>query len=537
MPIDAIRRALVSLPTGPGVYRMMNAAGKDVYIGKAKNIQKRVAHYTQWARLSHRLRQMVHQVERVGLITTHSELEALLLEAQLIKRHKPTYNILLKNDHPLAYLALSTHDFPRLHRAKTKDLDSQSWKIGPFLSRSPLQSMLDVVHKGFLLRSCSDMVFSHRTRPCLQYHIGRCSAPCVGKITPEHYAASIAKAKGFLTGKMPSVHHDLVQKMHHYVSIHAYDQAAVVRDQIQAMDHLMPSQISSAAGKSDVIVWAYQSGKACIHVTSWRDGATYGCETFFWEDCSPSDGSSILLSFLQQFYRHNPPPSRLILPFLPDDWSDFCIMMRHAFQSVPHAVVPKRGPLKSLLDQAQNQAQDYLRHYCVNQSIHSQILAQAIPLFSWPTSINRIEFYDNSHLQGTHATAVMVVHNGNTWDKKSYRTWSMDSNDDYEMMRQVIMRRFSKSRLPLPDAIILDGGRGQLSVVQSVLTHLGYETIPCMAIAKTMPHDTIFLHNGTALDLPEHHPVLHWVQQMRDEAHRFAITTHRRKREKSLLMG
>lgn len=535
MPIDAIVRALVSLPTGPGVYRMINAEGKDVYIGKAKNIQKRVTHYTQLARLSHRLKQMVHQVARVGVITTNTELEALLLEAQLIKRHKPAYNILLKNDSPLAYLALSAHDFPRFHGIKTKDLENQLWKIGPFLSRSPLQSMLDIIQKGFLLRSCSDVFFSQRTRPCLQYHIGRCSAPCVGKITQPDYTASIESAKAFLTGKMPSIQHDLVQKMHHYVQIHAYDQAAIVRDQIQAMDYLMPSQISAAAGKSDVIAWAYQSGKSCIHVTSWRDGANYGCETFFWDECTISDGATILLSFLQQFYTNNPPPARLILPFLPDDWSDFRMMMRHNFQKVPHAVVPKRGPLKSLLQQSQNQAEDYLRHYSLNQCAQNHVLAQARDLFSWPKSLSRIEIYDNSHLQGTHATAVMVVHNGTTWDKKSYRTWSMNSNDDYEMMRQVMLNRFSKSRLPMPDALIIDGGRGQMSAVQSVLKQLDKQSISCIAIAKTAPHDTLFLQDGTALDLPEHHPVLHWVQYMRDEAHRFAISTHRHKREKSLL--
>ena len=536
MPIDAIKRAVASLPLGPGVYRMINAAGKDIYIGKAKNIQKRVTHYTQWTRLSHRLKRMVHQVDRVGVITTNSELEALLLEAQLIKRHKPTYNILLKNDNPLAYLALSNHDFPRLHSIKNRNLEEESWKIGPFLSRSPLQSMADILQKGFLLRSCSDLVFSQRTRPCLQYHIGRCSAPCVGKITLTDYAASIESAKGFLTGKMPAIQDDLKQKMHQYVRSHAYDQAAIVRDQIQAMSYLKPCQISAAAGKSDVIVWAYQSGKACIHVTSWRDGATYGCETFFWDECGLSDGPTILLSFLQQFYGKNQPPPRLILPFLPDDWSDFRMLMRHHFQSVPHGVVPKRGPLKSLLEQAQNQAEDALNHYCTHQGVQNHVIDQAKALFSWPKSINRMEIYDNSHLQGTHATAVMVVHNGHTWDKKAYRTWSMDSNDDYEMMRQVMMRRFSKSQLPLPDALIIDGGKGQLSAVQSVLAQLN-QTIPCIAIGKTAPHDTIFLSDGTPLDLPEHHPVLHWVQSMRDEAHRFAISTHRRKREKSLLKG
>jgi excinuclease ABC subunit C len=190
--------------------------------------------------------------------------------------------------------------------------------------------------------------------------------------------------------------------------------------------------------------------------------------------------------------------------------------------------------LKSLLEQAQNQARDALSHYCTHQSIHNHVIDQAKALFSWPKSINRIEIYDNSHLQGTHATAVMVVHNGHTWDKKAYRTWSMDSNDDYEMMRQVMMRRFSKSRLPLPDALIIDGGKGQLSAVQSVLAQLN-QAIPCITIAKTSPHDTIFLNDGTPLDLPEHHPVLHWVQSMRDEAHRFAIGTHRRKRDIAMM--
>jgi len=533
MPIESILSALPSLPNGPGVYRMINASGKDVYIGKAKNLQKRVSSYTVWHRLPHRLKQMVHQVDRVGIVTTPTEIEALLLEAQLIKRYRPEYNILLKNGHPLAYIALSPHEFPRLQVQKTPDASNSVWKIGPFLSRAPLQSMMDIIHKGFLLRSCTDFVFSQRSRPCLQYYIQRCSAPCVGKISAQDYAQHILDLKQTLKVKMHTLQHILQEKMQLCAKNHAYDQAALLRDQIQALSQIMPSQISSAAGKADVIGCAFSSGRACIHIISWRDGATYGCDTFFFDRCSPQDGPYVLSCFLQQFYKDNAPPDRIILPYAADDLADFRLMMRHHFQKVPHCVVPKRGPLFALHNQAHQQARDALVHHGGSVREHNTIMGQAADLFSWKTLPQRIEIYDNSHHQGTDAVSVMVVHNGNQWDKKSYRTWSMHTNDDYDMMRQVIKRRLQSTRMPLPDFMIIDGGKGQLSAVESAFQELGHTPIPLIGIAKTLPHDTIFLKDGTALDLPEHHPVLHWVQRMRDEAHRFAITTHRRKRERS----
>jgi excinuclease ABC subunit C len=534
MPVESIIRALATLPSGPGVYRMINAAGKDVYIGKAKNLVQRVSSYTKMHRLPHRLKQMVHQVDRVGIVTTASEIEALLLEAQLIKRYRPPYNILLKNGHPLTYLALSNHAFPRVQRHKTTDTSQSLWKIGPFLSRGPLQIMMDLMHKGFLLRSCSDVVFQQRSRPCLQYYIQRCSGPCVGKITPSAYADSVAAAKVFLKGKMHDVRKDLKEKMTQCVKNHAYDQAVVLRDQLHAIDHLMPSQTSAAAGKADVIGWAFSGGQACIHVMSWRDGATYGCETFFFDAFQAVDGPYILSQFLQQFYKDIGPPQRLILPCVPDQVDDFRLMARHLFQKTPHCIYPKRGPLEALLCQANQQARDALAHHGTSQAAYQGLMDQAAGLFSWRSIPQRIEIYDNSHHQGSSAVSVMVVGNGAVWDKKSYRTWSMNTGDDYAMMRQVMTRRFSNTRDPLPDFMVIDGGRGQLSVVMSVLKSLGRDSIPLITICKTIPHDTIFLADGTALDLPSHHPVLHWVQCLRDEAHRFAIETHRRKQRKRM---
>jgi excinuclease ABC subunit C len=529
MPIESIVSAIASLPACPGVYRMINAAGKDLYIGKAKDLQKRVSSYTRLANLPHRLKQMVSQVACVGIVTTATEIEALLLEAQLIKRYRPPYNILLKNSNPLAYLALSNHVFPRVQMQKNPDQTGSLWKIGPFLSRTPLQVMTDLVYKRFLLRSCTDVIFAQRNRPCLQYHIQRCSAPCVGKISASDYNNQVLAAKNFLKGDIQKAQKELKEEMHIFVRNHAYDQAAGVRDQLQAVDQLALGQIGGAAGKGDVIGWAVHSGGACIHIVSWRDGATYGCETFFFENASPKDGPYILSCFLRQFYSQNPPPSRLILPFLADEIDDFSLMMRHHFQKIPHCIVPKRGPLLALLNQAHQQAYDALLHHGHSQASHSALMDQGAKVFSWQSIPSRIEIYDNSHHQGTSAVAVMVVHDGQDWDKKSYRTWSMVSNDDCHMMQQVMTRRFSNAAIPLPDFIIIDGGRGQLSAVRSVLRDLGRGALPLIAIAKTMPHDTVFLADGTPLNLPPHHPVLHWVQRLRDEAHRFAVQTHRQK--------
>lgn len=535
MSVQALLHALKTIPHTPGVYRMVSETGKDLYIGKAKDLYKRVLSYTQVSRLSHRLKQMVHHVVDVKTLTTPTELDALLLEANLIKRYQPPYNILLKEGNSFSYLVLTRHPFPRIHKQRIASSNKDQYCFGPFLSSAPLDTLIDFLHKTFLLRSCSDHVFSNRTRPCLQYYIKRCSAPCVNKVDQEGYAHQIDQALRFLKGDKEKLRKELSTSMYALSNHHNYVQAAKVRDQLKALDHIEAGKTSSALDHGDVIVYTNSHTIGCIQLMCFRHGHTYGAESFFFPHTSISDGPDIVSHFLRSFYEQNPPPDRLVLNVLPQDSEDLKLLLRHHFGKVPHFIYPKRGPLFHLVSQCVAQARHALERHCTSHSMQTSLWQQVTDMIGLREVPQRIEIYDNSHHQGDCAVGVMVVAGPEGFIKKEYRTFSMQGHgqDDYAMMRAMMKKRFAKEGA-VPDLMIIDGGKGQLSAVREGLAEAKVVGIPMISIAKSDPCDMLYTAEGEPLTLDAHHGVLHLVQRLRDEAHRFAVSTHRRLKQRKM---
>lgn len=539
MALEHLQRALATIPDNPGVYRMVNAQGKDLYIGKAKNLAKRVAQYTCLARLPHRLRQMVHHVNDVRVLITPCELDALLLEANLIKRYQPPYNILLKQGNKFAYLVLTDHPFARVQIQRSPQAPAKATVFGPFLSASPLHSLTEVLHKAFGLRSCSDHVFAQRTRPCLQFFIHRCSAPCVQKISPQAYAEDRALAERFLRGDTQAIRQQLHTQMLALADNYAYEQASRVQDQIHALDHLQPCRIQTSLKHGDVLCTVHSHGVTCVHVVCLRHGNTYGAETFFFPHTTPADGGEIMNTFCLNFYQNTPPPRRIVTNIPIQDEASLKMVMRHHFGHVPHIVQPKRGDLATLLDQCLQQAHTALQRHVATHDVQHTLWTQAADLLHLPGLPQRIEVYDNSHHQGSAATSVMVVASPQGLQPRDYRTFSVartHSQDDYAMMRQVMQRRFAQ-KWPQPDVLVIDGGQGQRNAVQHIVHEELNLNIPIVAIVKRPPSDALLDARGHELDLPAHHPVLHLLQRLRDEAHRFAVHTHRKMKRKQMFAG
>lgn len=533
MSVDLLTRALLTIPHEPGVYRMVDAQGKDLYIGKAKDLYKRVSSYRHTARLPHRLRQMISLLSEVRILVTGTELEALLLEANLIKRYKPPHNILLKEGNRFSYLTLTNHAFPKMHIQRVPS--EKGACFGPFISASSLHHLSDLIHRIFLLRSCSDFVFQQRTRPCLQYHIKRCSAPCVGKITSLTYGQSVQDTMQFLQGKTQAITEDLKDRMLVFSAHHDYDKARIIRDQIQAIQQSHASLMSTSLRHGDIIALSFSHGTTSVHIVCLRHGSTYGAETFFFPHTTPGDAYEILTTFLMQFYEKTPPPRRIILNQALWDEGEIKILFRHKFSHSPHFIFPKRGDLFKLMSQAKAQGDCALERHLSLHHMQEHVWKEAASVLKLNKVPKRIEVYDNSHYQGDCAVSVMIVAGPEGWNKKAYRTFNMVGNDDYAMMQQVMKRRFDKD-WPHPDLIVIDGGKGQLSAVCKALRTAKLSHLNVIGIAKSAPHDDILTKEGVSFGLNAHHPVVHLIQMLRDEAHRFAVQTHRRlKRKKALI--
>ncbi len=532
MPVERIIEHLPSLPHGPGVYRMTDANNKDLYIGKAKNLFKRVTSYTRLGQLSHRLRQMVHHVHTVRILVTETEADALILEAQLIKKHRPQYNILLKDRNAFSYIALSHHAFPQLYKKRTPSTTS-SKTFGPFLSYASIQPIFDILQKRFQLRSCSDTVFAQRTRPCLQYYIKKCSAPCVGKISHDAYTHTVHSAMQLLQGKTKALITSLEHDMHCAANQHHYDKAHDIQKQVQSLRLLTSQKIPLQS--DDIVVLASRDTVTCLHVQSFRNSTFYGSESFFFHNTSPQDHAAIVVSFLKNFYSKNQPPRRLALPMMPDQIDDVKTIAQHYFGYKPHCFVPKKGRMKKEMDTMYTQCQSALTQYVVNQKTALDDWGQLYAVLNLIPEHHRIEIYDNSHHQGSYALSAMVVVNQNTFSKNDYRVFSMDKGpDDYEMMRQVMVRRFNHPEWTMPDLIIVDGGKGQISAAQQALKSMNI-TVPLIGIAKSTPQDQIIDTQGRIIDLTMHRGVFFMIQKWRDEAHRFAVTNHRNKKTKGMV--
>lgn len=551
--VAAIRNVLRTLPTKPGVYRMHDARGDILYVGKARALRNRVTNYTQVERLPNRLRRMVAQTRSMTIVTTNSEAEALLLEAQLIKRYRPAYNVLLRDDKSFPFILLrSDHQFPRIQKHRGARRHKGNY-YGPFASAGSVNTTLNALEKLFLLRSCSDSFFNNRDRPCLLYQIKRCSAPCVGRIDEAGYADLVADAKAFLGGKSTSVQAKLASEMEQAAEALDFERAALLRDRLKALTFIQGSQAINAqgVGDADIFAIASKSGQMGIQAFFIRGGQNWGHRAFFPAHTAELDEAEVLTSFLAQFYE-DVPPARLIL--LDRELPEAPLLTEALTERAGRKIelhVPQRGDRVRLVAQATRNAVEALDRRLAETTTQGRLLREVAELFDLPEPPRRIEVYDNSHIQGTNALGAMVVAGPDGFNKGQYRKWNIKRpetapGDDFAMMREVMSRRFGRaleddperSGGEWPDLLLIDGGKGQVSAVKAVLNELGVEDVPFVGVSKgpdrNAGREIFHFPDGRETSLPLNSPLLFYLQRLRDEAHRFAIGAHRTKRAKAI---
>ena len=551
--VHVIEAALATMPGNPGVYRMLDAKGEALYVGKARNLKKRVTSYTQLARLPERLRRMVAATMAMEIITTHTEVEALLLEANLIKRLKPRYNILLRDDKSFPWLVLSAdHPYPQLAKHRGAQTRKGSY-FGPFASAGTVNQSVQTLQRVFLLRTCADTVFANRTRPCLLFQIKRCSAPCVGRISAADYATLVEQAKSFLSGKSGVLQKEMAATMQEASDRLDFEQAAAIRDRIKGLTFVQGSEIINPASlaEADVIAVHQEAGQACVQVFFIRGGRNNGNRSFYPANTSGDEAGAVLAAFIAQFYDDKPPPPILLLNHNPDEAALLAEALSLKAERKVTLLVPQRGEKYDVVQHAATNAREALERKLAEAAGQGKLLAAAGELFGLPETPKRIETYDNSHIMGTNAYGVMVVAGADGYIKSAYRKFAIRSaitpGDDFGMMREVLLRRFGRtltedpdrSSENWPDLLLIDGGAGQLSAVQSIMAELGLADIPVVAIAKgpdrNAGREWFHMEGREPFQLPPRDPVLYFLQRLRDEAHRFAITTHRAGRSKKLV--
>lgn len=547
-----IQRHLATLPMGPGVYRMLDARGDVLYIGKARSLRKRVTSYTKLQGLTIRIQRMVRQVCSVEVTTTHTEAEALLLEANLVKQVQPPFNVLLKDDKSFPYILVAhDHPYPAItkHRG-ARDIPGDYF--GPFASTGAVHVTLNAMSRAFPLRSCSDSEFAGRSRPCLQYQIKRCTAPCVGRITEADYMKVVDEARGFLSGKNRQVLDIWQGRMQQAADQRDYETAAELRDRIRALAHITQKQDINIADieNADVIAVHAEGGLVCIQIFFFRAGQNFGNRSYFPAHTRDVEISEVLDAFIGQFYAQREAP-RLILLSDPVENAELIeeALSNHSGHKV-ELHVPQRGTKRDLVEYAVTNARDALRRRLAEAASQQQLLQGVAELFGLDAPPQRIEVYDNSHIMGRHAVGGMIVAGPEGLRKNAYRKFNIKGEDlvpgdDYGMMREVLTRRFQRllkedaedeNAADWPDLLLIDGGKGQLAAVMQVMQELGVEDVPVVGIAKgperNAGREQFFLPGREPFMLEPRHPVLFFLQRLRDEAHRFAIGTHRTKRAK-----
>lgn len=554
--VEAIRNVLATLDGRPGVYRMTDAQEQVLYVGKARALRNRVANYTQVARLPRRLQRMVAQTRGITVIVTRSESEALLLENQLIKRFRPPYNVLLRDDKSFPFIALHEgHSFPRLtkHRGARRP---QTLYFGPFASAGAVNMTLNALQKVFLLRSCTDSFMANRSRPCLLYQIRRCSAPCTGRIDEAGYAELVADARAFLGGRSQQVQRRLAERMAEAAGRQDYELAAVVRDRLKALTTIQGTQAIHAGSETvnaDVFAVYQQDGLSCVQCFFIRNGQNWGHRAVFPAQASDSTAEDVLAAFLGQFYAELAPPRLILIDRPLPDMEVIAEALGTRIDARVELRVPQRGQLRQLVEQANRNAREAVGRRLAESATMQRHLEQLADLFALPAVPERIEIYDNSHVQGAHALGAMVVAGPEGFQKSQYRKFNMRAadvapGDDVAMMRAMLGRRFARLKAEMgeapdsdvawPDLLVIDGGRGQLCAAVATLAELGLEDVPVVSVAKGPDRhagrETFHLPDGRELTLPPGDPLLFFLQRLRDEAHRFAIGAHRAKRSRAM---
>jgi excinuclease ABC subunit C len=551
--VAAISAALKTLTGSPGVYRMIDAEDHPLYVGKAKNLKNRVAAYTRPSRLPVRIQRMIAATVSVEVINTHTEVEALLLESNLIKKLKPRYNILLRDDKSFPYILLTGgSDWPQLikHRG-ARSLPGEYF--GPFASAGAVNRTLAALQRAFPLRNCSDSIFQNRTRPCLQYQIKRCTAPCVDRISRDDYAAIVDEARAFLTGHSRNMQQTLSKRMQEASDAMAYESAAIFRDRIKAMSQIQAHQDVNIAklGDADVIAIGDGGGTSCVQVFFYRAGQNFGNRTYFPSRIAGLPNDQVLASFLGQFYADKePPPLILVSENVPGKTLIEEALAMRADRKVSVSR-PLRGIKKKLIDHALANAREALARRLAESAAQRKLLDGVTEAFGLDGPPARIEIYDNSHISGTKAVGAMVVAGPEGFIKGAYRKFNirdkdLSPGDDYGMMREVMTRRFRRALQEdpdrqsgnWPDLLLIDGGMGQLGAVSAVLEELAVDDVPVIAISKGPDRDAgrerFHMNGRQSFIMRPNDPVLYYLQRLRDEAHRFAIGSHRTRRSQSI---
>ncbi|HSJ77599.1 MAG TPA: excinuclease ABC subunit UvrC, partial [Erythrobacter sp.] len=575
--VAAIRETVRLLKPVPGVYRMCDARGEVLYVGKARSLKARVANYTQIAGLSGRLQRMVSQTRSMEIITTNSEAEALLLEAQLIKRFRPPFNVLLRDDKSFPFILLrADHAFPRIQKHRGARRAKGNY-YGPFASAGSVNSTLNALQKLFLLRSCTDSFFNNRDRPCLLYQIKRCSAPCVGRINEPDYDALVRQAKDFLSGKSGAVQADLERQMAEAAENLQFETAAMLRDRLRAATFIQGSQAINAQGLGDADVFALAARNGQMSVQSFfiRGGQNWGHRALFPRHTNDVEEAQVLADVMLQFYEEVPPPPTILVDRdLPE-----CELIEAALSELAgrkvRISVPERGYRRKLMAQAQRNAVEALERRLAETGTKARLNRELADFLELDAPPQRIEVYDNSHIQGSKAVGAMVVAGPDGFEKSQYRKFNIreaQTNDDFAMMREVMARRFRnfadtdtvrverglETDAPeasldfarddrkgghetiLPDLILIDGGKGQLSSVMRVLQEIGIaDDIAVIGVAKGPHHgrdgrEVFHFPDGREKQLPVNSPLLFHLQNLRDEVHRYVIGAHRAKRSKAI---
>ncbi|ESY85539.1 excinuclease ABC subunit C [Mesorhizobium sp. LNHC220B00] len=578
---EVIQTLVKRLPNAPGVYRMMNAAGDVLYVGKARSLKKRVTNYAQGRFHTNRIGRMVRETSTMEFVVTRTEIEALLLEANLIKRLRPRFNVLMRDDKSFPYILLTgDHVSPGIYKHRGARSRKGDY-FGPFASAGAVGRTINSLQRAFLLRSCTNSFYENRTRPCLLYQIKRCAGPCTGEISHEGYAELVAEAKDFLSGRSQKVKTEISAAMQQASQDLDFERAAIYRDRLAALSHVQSHQGINPAtvDEADVFAIHQEGGQVCIQVFFFRTGQNWGNRAYFPKADPALEGSEVLGSFLAQFYDDKPTPRAILLSRPVDDQDLLAEALSTRAGRKVGISVPQRGEKKDLTDNALQNAREALGRRLAETSTQARLLAGFAETFGLAKPPVRIEVYDNSHIMGTNAVGAMVVAGPEGFVKNQYRKFNIRSTeitpgDDFGMMREVMERRFSRllkehgdvamaedaaagearaaeagddieddisgSFPAWPDVILIDGGQGQMTAVRKILSDLGIEDrVVAIGIAKGQDRDAgrerFFVRGRDSFSLPVRDPVLYFVQRLRDEVHRFAIGSHRARRKKEMV--
>ena len=546
---DAIKKELPVIPKLPGIYRMLNEKNEILYVGKAKNLPNRLKSYVSEKNHIIRTERMLSQTRKIEITTTSNESEALLLEANLIKKHKPRFNILLRDDKSFPFIYIGNKDkWPQItkHRGKkTKD----GFYFGPFASAGSANWTIKMIQKIFQLRVCDDTVFKKRERPCILYQIKRCSGPCVGYIEKDEYSKTVDDAIEFVSGKSRKIQKSLSDQMEKASEDLDFEKAGILRDRIKSLNIIQSSQRVNEANliEADVIAGFKESGKTCIQVFFYRSKQNWGNQAFFPKHDPDDKLEDILNSFIAQFYENKNAPQNLILSHQIKEKE----LLEKTFSKKENKNVSisiaKKGSKLKIVELAIKNAKDSLNRKIYESQNNKNFFEEIAQKFNLESNISLIEVYDNSHMQGTNSVGALITYGEDGFIKKRYRKFNIkvqkNEQDDYGMIKEVLTRRFKRAMqekdnyLSFPDLVLIDGGKGQYSSARETLNELGLYDIPVIAIAKGKFRNSgneTFFHNGKEFKFEKNEPTLFFLQRIRDEAHRFAVSAHRVRRKKGL---